>query len=166
MVHKIISTLLALQLLVSFGLCGGLCCGVQVKAARQMKGSRAKAELLKPDEAKPSEAAAASHCPLHGHKAATAQSRQASGSTTHQTKSEAKAGATLRKADCCIYRGNAPEAEPAQVATTLQSHKHFAVSQAAFWRAELTAQSPTVSPPKSDLSAPPPHAGFQLSLRI
>lgn len=171
MAHKIISTLLALQLLVSFGLCGGLCCLASINT--WAKASAAKVEVRKSEEP----AAAMSHCPLHARKAAEAKSqhlKMAAIPTASTTKQETKAGAalqktvqkTVRNTACCLHPGSAPKAELSQALTTLQTHRHFAVLQYAPWRESLIEQSPSPSPPKPDLASSPPHAGFQLSLRI
>ncbi len=165
MAHKIISTLLALQLLVSFGLCGGLCCLASVKA------SAVKAEVQKSEEP----AAAMSHCPLHARKAAAAKSQHlAMAAMATASNQKAKAGValpkaspkTVRKADCCIYRGSVPEAEPSQVTSAFQTHKHFALLHLMLWREGPTTPSQTPSPPNTILPSFPPRAGFQLSLRI
>ena len=150
--HKIISTLLALQLLVSFGLCGGQCCLARAKAPEQ------KAEPQKSNEAP----TATSHCPMHARKAA-AGSHQTPAPTARQ---EMKSSAALRKADCCIYRGSAPGTEPSQVSSSLQTHKPSTPPAPAPWRGSLIEPSPSPSPPKTEPPSSPQHAGYQLSLRI
>lgn len=166
MIRRTISTLLALQLLVSFGLCGGLCCLASGDA------SAAKVEIRESEEP----AAEISHCPLHARKAAETKSQHLATATASHQKAKASAALsragsnqrpkTIRNADCCLHRGSAPDAEPSQASTTLQSHKHFAVLQPAPWRESLIDQSPSPSPPKPGLIWSQPHAGFQLSLRI
>jgi len=164
--QKIISTLLALQLLVSFGLCGGLCCLASGDA------SAAKVEIRKSEEP----AAEVSHCPLHTGKAGGTKTQHLSLATASHQKVKASAALskarsnsrskTMRNSDCCLHRGSPPDAEPSQASTTLQSHKHFALLQPAPWRESLIDQSPLSSPPKPGLIWLQPHAGFQLSLRI
>ena len=169
-VQKIISTLLALQLLVSFGLCGGLCCLASINPSgnASANASAAKVESQKPEEA----TAEMSHCPLHTRKAAETKSQHTAMALVSNHNSNASAGLprtnlkTLRNTDCCLYRGSAPDAEPSQASTTLQTHKHFAVIQPAPWRECFTEESPSPSPPKPSLNSSPPHVGFQLSLRI
>lgn len=165
-VQKIISTLLALQLLVSFGLCGGLCCLASTNPSGN--ASAAKTESQKSEQP----AAEMSHCPLHARKAAETKSQHTAMALASNHNSNARAGLprtnlkTLRNTGCCLYRGSAPDAEPSQASTTLQTHKHFAVLQTAPWRESFPEQSASLPPFKPDLTSSPPHAGFQLSLRI
>jgi hypothetical protein len=152
MAQKIISTLLTLQLFVSFGLCGGLCCLTPLK-------SSGKVEPQKSDEA----SAAASHCPMHARKAGAAKTHQAAVPSTGR---QNDASTALRKTDCCLHRGNVPDAEPSQISAALQTHKHLAFFQSLRWHEGLSGQSPAPSPPKTPLPSSSPPSGFRLSLRI
>ncbi|MFN0108702.1 MAG: hypothetical protein ACKVZH_07600 [Blastocatellia bacterium] len=150
-----ISILLAAQLLVSFGLCGGLCCLKPAEAA----APEAIAQTAEADESLP---------PCHRKKAAEAQQRQTH--STHQLSatnqhSVSKAASMLNR-NCCAMKGETPEGELLPPTIAPEAGKLVVAITVSPWRcAELAFGSP-INPFQTLATHLPPYTGFQLSLRI
>lgn len=157
--QKIIVTFLALQLLVSFGLCGGLCCVLAPQAVD------AKAAMTIQEDA------LASHCPVHAEKARAEKARkqQAERKIRQFAKQQSDAKipfSSFNRSNCCLVRGNLPEGEVVSAFISHPSTKFMAVHEPAHRRVEAGSERPNSShaifhPPPSS-----PPTGFQLSLRI
>lgn len=150
-----ISILLAAQLLLSFGLCGGLCC---LKPAETLAPETI-AQTAESDESLP---------PCHRKKAAEAQQSQTH--STHQLSatnqhSVSKAASMLNR-NCCAMKGEAPEGELSPSTVAPEVGKLVVAIAASPWRCDELVFGLLASPFQTLATHSPPHTGFQLSLRI
>lgn len=163
--QKTISTLLAAQLLFSFGLCGGLCC---VKSS-ELSASQSVAQTAEPEENLP---------PCHrtnaAEKAAIRQEHQAHSSQSnhqvHQTlsvnqKTIGETASVLNR-DCCALKREVPDGESPVGFFAPPSSKLIAVFVALPRSADEIAYRLPQVPIQISATHSPPHTGFQLSLRI
>lgn len=158
--QKTISIFLAVQLLVSFGLCGGLCC---IKAA-ELSVPQIVEQAAGPEENLP---------PCHRKIAAEKNARQThSAETIHPTDQAAAGKAAAGKAapamlnrNCCAMKHEAPEGESLPSTAAPQIGKVVVLLATSPWfEDDLVFQSVSVPIPLSAIHSPP--TGFQLSLRI
>ncbi len=170
--QKTISILLAVQLLVSFGLCGGLCC---VKVA-ELSAPQVVEQAAEPEENLP---------PCHRKKAAEMAAAKQDHKThsahntlsTHQThsakqvqpahqKSDNRIAASFLHRNCCAMKREAPDGEPLPSNVAPQSAKLIAVIETSSWLDGEIVFGPPKIPVQISTTHSPPHTGFQLSLRI
>lgn len=157
--QKTISIFLAAQLLVSFGLCGGLCC---VKAV-ELSAPQAIEQTAEQDENLP---------PCHRKKAADKAALQQSHPTykTSSAHSEHKSfinsSKTMLNRDCCAIEHEMPNGEPPAGIAATQSEKLVATLKTSPWSDCQTASGLPRVPIQLSATHSPPHTGFQLSLRI
>ncbi|MGH9801184.1 MAG: hypothetical protein ACRD82_12535 [Blastocatellia bacterium] len=160
MIKQIISTLLAVQLMVSFGLCGGLCC---VKAA-ELSEPQAITQATESEENLPP-----CHRKKAAEKAASKQDHQTHSAhqnhPAHQTSGNKISAAVLNR-DCCAMKREAPDGQPLPSTVAPQTGKVIAALVTSPWLGgEIAFGLPPVSIQISAAHSPP-HTGFQLSLRI
>jgi hypothetical protein len=157
--QKIISTFLALQWLVSFGLCGGLCCVLPQKAAD--------AEM----EMAIQEDGLASHCPIHAEKARVEKAKreqlakQARLFVQQNLKAKLPAS-SFNRSNCCLVRANLLEGELASVPSPPQSSKSLVTCETSPWCLPVKSDLPVSARDIFHLPTASPPTGFQLSLRI
>lgn len=153
-IKQTISIFLAAQLLVSFGLCGGLCC---VKAA-ELPAPQVAEQAAEPEENLP---------PCHRKKAA----EKAASQQSHQTNTAGQAAskkhlATLLNRDCCAMKPETPDGEPLPAVSAPQAGKLVATLKTSPWDDNLIAAGLPPIPIPNLSTHSPPFGGFQLSLRI
>lgn len=150
-----ISIFLAVQLLVSFGLCGGLCC---LKPAGT-PASEAIAQTAETGESLP---------PCHRKKAAEERQRQTH--STHQLSTtkqhQVSKAALMLNRNCCAMKGEAPEGELLPSTVAPEVGKLVVTITASPWRCDELAVGLFANPFQTSATHSPPHTGFQLSLRI
>lgn len=152
--QKTISVLLAVQLLGSFGLYGGLCC---VKAA----------ELSVPQRVEKAAESEEHLPPCHRKKAAekSASHQHHQTQPTHQNPTRKLAASVINR-ECCALKREAPEGEPLASVVAPQTGKLVALLKSSPWHdGEATTATPDI-PQQISTTHSPPHTGFQLSLRI
>ncbi|MDQ3012799.1 MAG: hypothetical protein M3X11_19090 [Acidobacteriota bacterium] len=160
MIKQTISILLAVQLMVSFGLCGGLCCmkAVELSEPQAITQSAESEENLPPCHRKKAAEKAASKLDNQTH-------------STHQTHSSnqntvSKASASILNRDCCAMKREAPDGESLPSTVAPQTGKLVAVLvTSARCNGEIAFGLPPI-PFQISATHSPPHTGFQLSLRI
>ncbi len=157
--QKIIAGFLALQLLVSFGLCGGLCC------ALPSQGTDAKAAMAIQEDA------LATHCQVHAEKARAKKARkeQAERKIRQFARQQFDAKvpfSSFNHSNCCLVRGNLPEGEIASASISHQSIRLLAVHEPASWQVEASRERTNSFPATFYPPTSSPPTGFQLSLRI
>ncbi|MBP6823369.1 MAG: hypothetical protein KA368_17600 [Acidobacteria bacterium] len=164
--QKTISTLLAAQLLFSFGLCGGLCC---VKSS-ELSVPQSVAQTAEPEENLPP-----CHRKKAAEKAAIRQEHQAhSAQLDHQTyrtsaanqKTPGKIAASVLNRNCCAVRREVRDGESPVGFFAPPSSKLIAVFVASPRSADEIAFRLLQVPIQISATHSPPHTGFQLSLRI
>jgi len=158
--QKAISILLAVQLLVSFGLCGGLCCVKlpELSVPQAVEQAAEPEENLRPCHRKKAAEMAAAKQNHETHSSEQAQ-------PPHQ-KSSNRITASFLHRNCCAMKREAPDGESLPSTVVPQSSKLVAVINISSWLdSEIAFGPPKIS---SQISATqsPPHTGFQLSLRI
>ncbi|MBS1789996.1 MAG: hypothetical protein JST85_19895 [Acidobacteria bacterium] len=154
MIKRTISILLAGQLLVSFGLYGGLCCvkAVEISAPQKVEQTAQAEEHLPPCHRKKAAEKPASH-----------QHHQTQ--STHQTQTRKLAASVINR-DCCALKREAPEGEPLTTIVAQQTGKMVALLKSSPWRDDEIAMRASPIPVQVSSTHSPPHTGFQLSLRI
>jgi len=166
---KIIATLLAAQLSVVFGLCGGVCCltAPNVAAAEALPPSHSHANHHQTPLP-----AAKSHCHSNVEKTEPAATTQVGmAQPAHHRHRGNTAGRTFALAGgqhcrCSVSSQESQPTSPAQTGSSAQKDKELALALPAAWQyADLLRPSPSASPPLTE-SYNPPFGGFQLSLRI
>jgi len=149
-VKQTISFLLAVQLLVSFGLCGGLCCiNLTGSSAQPSSGQVAESEENLP--------------PCHRKKA---EEKQRSQSHSQHRAAASKATASLLNRNCCAQKREIPEGESLPSTASPQIGKIISVLSAPPWCDDNPDPASSSVPTQFSASHSPPHTGFQLSLRI
>lgn len=164
--QKTISTLLAAQLLFSFGLCGRLCC---VKSA-ELSDQQTVAKAAEPEENLPPchrKKAAEKAAARQDHQIHSAQSdHQIHRTSAANQKTSGKIAASILNRECCAMKREAPDGESPLSFFAPQSSKLIAVFVTSSWSAdEIAFRLPQV-PIQISATHSPPHTGFQLSLRI
>lgn len=152
--QKTISVLLTAQLMISFGLYGGLCClkSAKLSALHQVE------QTAEPEKNLP---------PCHRKKAA----EKAPPHQTHHTQptpqtSIPKVAAPVANQNCCFLKREIPAGELTTISATPQVIKLVTVVQASPWHdGEVATELPQI-PIHVFSTHSPPHTGFQLSLRI
>lgn len=150
------SIFLAAQLLLSFGLCGGLCC---VKVA-ELSAPQAVEQAAESDESLP---------PCHRKKAVEKKAQQthsAQNSHSEQQIAASKVFAAMMNRNCCAMKRETPEGEPLPSVIALQIGKEVAVQAASTWPDSKLVFDSSSIPIQDSAIHSPPHTGFQLSLRI
>jgi hypothetical protein len=148
-VKQTISFLLTVQLLVSFGLCGGLCCINLTGSSAQPSAQ----QVAESEENLP---------PCHRKKAEEKQRSQ----SYSQHSAAGKATASLLNRNCCAQKREIPEGESLPSTAAPQTGKIISAPSAPpWWDNNLDPASSSV-PIQFSASHSPPHTGFQLSLRI
>lgn len=164
--QKTISTLLAAQLLFSFGLCGGLCC---VKSA-ELPGQQIVAKAAEQDKSLPP-----CHRKMAAEKAVARQDHQThSAQSDHQThqayatnqSAARKVATSVLNRDCCAMNRETPDGESFASEIAPQTNKLVAVIGASSWLGYEIAFWQKPIPVQISATHSPPHTGFQLSLRI
>lgn len=151
--RQTISILLAVQLLVSFGLCGGLCC-INIT------------ELSAPPSAEQVAESEENLPPCHRKKAEEKQLSQ-SPSQHHTAASKAtQATASLLNRNCCAMKRETPEGESLPSTAAPQISNVIAVLATPPWCDGASDFTPASVPIQLSAIHSPPHTGFQLSLRI
>jgi hypothetical protein len=158
--QKIIATFLALQLLVSFGLCGGLCCVLSQKTAAHPEVATA----IQEDSL-------ASHCPIHAEKARVekAKREQLAKKARQFAQQNLKAKlpvSSFNRSNCCLVRANLPEGEIASISASPQPSKLLALYEPSLRCLAVVSDLPVSSRDIFHLPTASPPTGFQLSLRI
>lgn len=146
-----ISIFLTVQLLISFGLCGGLCC---IKAA-ELPASEIAAQTAKLEENLP---------PCHRKKAAEKKEQSHSAETNHHTAS--KFAVAILNRNCCAMKREIPEGESLPSTVASQVGKEVVVLATSHWVDGGSSLSLASVPIHIPATNSPPHTGFQLSLRI
>ncbi len=164
--RKTISILLAVQLLVSFGLCGGLCCVKlpELSAPQVVEQAAEPEENLPPCHKKKAAEATAAKQEHQAHSIRQTHSAQQAQPVTQ--KSSNRITASFLHRNCCAMKREALDGESLPSTIAPQSSKLVAVIQISSWLdSEIAFGPPKIS---SQISAThsPPHTGFQLSLRI
>lgn len=152
--------MLAVQLLVSFGLCGGLCCVKlpELSAPQVVEQAAEPEENLPPCHKKKAAEMAAAQQNHRTHSAKQAQ-------PAHQ-KSSNRIAASLLHRNCCAMKRETPDGESLPGTVAPQSSKLIAVIETSLRLNGETPFGPPQIPNQISATHSPPHTGFQLSLRI
>lgn len=169
MIKRTISILLAVQLLVSFGLCGGLCCVKvsELSAPQVVQKNAEPEENLPPCHKKKAAEAAAAKQEHQAHSIRQAHSdRRTHSAKQAQSKSSGRIAASFLHRNCCAMKREAPDGEPLPSNVAPQSAKLIAVIETSSWLGGEIVFGPPKIPVQISTTHSPPHTGFQLSLRI
>lgn len=146
-----ISIFLTVQLLVSFGLCGGLCC---IKTA-ELPVSEMAVQTAESEENLP---------PCHRKKVAEKKEQSHSAETNHHTAS--KFAVAILNRNCCAMKREIPEGESLPSTVAPQIGKEVVVLTISPWADDGNSSSSASVPVCIPVTHSLPHTGFQLSLRI
>lgn len=164
--RKTISVLLAVQLLVSFGLYGGICCvtAAGLSAAQIVAQADKAEENLPPCHRKKAAESAAAKQDHQAH------SKHHTSSAKHTPPAHQRSGnvlaASVLNRNCCTMKREVPDGEPLPSTIALSTGKLIAEFVVSPWSdGEIAVGLPSI-PFQVSATYSPPHTGFQLSLRI
>lgn len=157
MLKQTISIFLAVQLLFSFWLCGGLCCVKPVELSAPQKLSQS---------AEPKEDLPPCHRKKTAEKVAARQDHQTHRTASTGQKTADKIATSVLNRDCCAVKREAPEGESPLSIFASQNNKLATTFEALpLSGGQAVFRLPQV-PIQISATHSPPHTGFQLSLRI
>ena len=166
--QKTVSILLAVQLLVSFGLCGGLCCLKPVELSAPQAAEPE--ENLPPCHRKKAAEMAAAKQDHETHSAyktlSTYQAHSAKQAQSANQKTDNRIAASFLHRNCCAMKREAPDGESLPSTVAPQSSKLVALIETSSWLDGEMVFGPPKIPSQISATHSPPYTGFQLSLRI